>query len=70
MASGRDIAPDTADVIPVNSNTQDIATLVRFGKASCRKVIQTFVWATAYNIVAIRFVVSVFTVPAYTLILL
>lgn len=53
VGSGTDIAADTADIILVNSNPQDISTLIRFGKATYRKMIQNFVWATAYNVVAI-----------------
>ncbi len=53
VGSGTDVAAETADIILVNSNPKDIATLVVFGKATYRKIIQNFIWATAYNIVAI-----------------
>ncbi|MEJ2595182.1 MAG: copper-translocating P-type ATPase [bacterium] len=53
VGSGTDIAAETADIILVNSNPKDIASLIRFGKATHRKMIQNFVWATAYNVVAI-----------------
>ena len=42
-----------ADIILVNSNPKDIASLVVFGKATYRKMIQNFIWATGYNVVAI-----------------
>ncbi|WP_010665180.1 copper-translocating P-type ATPase [Marinilabilia salmonicolor] len=53
VGSGTDVAAETADIILVNSNPQDIASLITFGKATYRKMIQNFVWATGYNVVAI-----------------
>jgi len=53
VGSGTDIAAETADIILVNSNPKDIASLVIFGKATYNKMIQNFIWATAYNVVAI-----------------
>ncbi len=53
IGSGTDVAASTADIILVHSNPQDIVTLIRFGKATYRKMIQNLVWATAYNILAI-----------------
>ena len=53
VGSGTDVAAETADIILVNSNPQDIPTLILFGKATYRKMIQNFVWATSYNVVAI-----------------
>ncbi|MCJ7820815.1 MAG: heavy metal translocating P-type ATPase, partial [Bacteroidales bacterium] len=53
VGSGTDIAAETADIILVNSNPQDIASLVVFGKATYSKMIQNFIWATGYNVVAI-----------------
>ncbi|MFW5767777.1 MAG: copper-translocating P-type ATPase [Bacteroidota bacterium] len=53
VGSGTDVAAETADIILVNSNPQDIASLVLFGKETYKKMIQNFVWATAYNVVAI-----------------
>ena len=53
VGSGTDIAAETADIILVNSNPQDIANLILFGKATYNKMIQNLVWATGYNVVAI-----------------
>lgn len=53
VGSGTDVAAETADIILVNSNPQDIASLITFGKATYRKMIQNFAWATGYNVVAI-----------------
>ena len=53
VGSGTDVAAETADIILVNSNPQDIASLILFGKATYRKMIQNLIWATAYNVVAV-----------------
>jgi Cu2+-exporting ATPase len=53
IGSGTDVAASTADIVLVDSNLQDIVTLIRFGKATYSKMIQNLVWATAYNVFAI-----------------
>ena len=53
VGSGTDVAAETADIILVNSNPQDILNLIMFGKATYKKMIQNLVWATAYNAFAI-----------------
>ena len=53
VGSGTDVAAETADIILVNSNPQDIAKLILFGKATYKKMIQNLVWATGYNAFAI-----------------
>lgn len=53
VGSGSDIAAETAGIILVNSNPKDIASLILFGKATYRKMIQNLIWATGYNVVAI-----------------
>jgi P-type Cu2+ transporter len=53
VGSGTDVAAETADIVLVNSNPQDILHLILFGKATYNKMIQNLVWATAYNAFAI-----------------
>ena len=53
VGSGTDVAAETADIILVNSNPEDIVSLLVFGKETYKKMIQNFVWATGYNVVAI-----------------
>lgn len=53
VGSGSDIAAETAGIVLVNSNPKDIVSLIQFGKATYRKMIQNLVWATGYNIVAL-----------------
>ncbi len=53
VGSGSDIAAETAGIILVNSNPKDIASLILFGKATHRKMIQNLLWATGYNVIAL-----------------
>ena len=53
VGSGSDIAAETAGIVLVNSNPKDIVSLILFGKATYRKMIQNLMWATGYNVVAL-----------------
>ncbi|WP_233496694.1 copper-translocating P-type ATPase [Mucilaginibacter hurinus] len=53
VGSGSDIAAETAGIVLVNSNPKDIVSLILFGKATYRKMIQNIIWATGYNVFAL-----------------
>lgn len=53
VGSGTDVAAETADIILVNSDPKDIASLILFGKATYHKMIQNLWWAAGYNIITI-----------------
>ena len=53
LASGSDIAAETAGIVLVNSNPKDVVNLILFGKATHRKMIQNLIWATGYNVIAL-----------------
>jgi len=53
IGSGTDVAAETADIILVNSNPKDVSSLIMFGKATHKKMIQNLFWATGYNVIAI-----------------
>ena len=53
IGSGTDVAAETADIILVNSNPADVTSLILFGKATYKKMIQNLLWATGYNFFAI-----------------
>jgi Cu2+-exporting ATPase len=53
VGSGTDVAAETADIILVDSNPQDVTSLILFGKATYRKMVQNLFWATGYNVIAI-----------------
>ena len=53
VGSGSDIAAETAGIVLVNSNPKDIVSLILFGKATYKKMIQNLCWATGYNVIAL-----------------
>jgi Cu2+-exporting ATPase len=53
IGSGTDVAAETADIVLVNSNPEDVTQLIKFGKATHKKMIQNLFWATGYNVIAI-----------------
>ena len=53
IGSGSDIAAETAGIVLVNSNPNDVVNLILFGKATYRKMIQNLIWATGYNVIAL-----------------
>ncbi len=53
IGSGTDVAAETADIILVNSDPKDVASLILFGRATHQKMIQNLVWATAYNAITL-----------------
>jgi len=53
VGSGTDVAAETADIILVNSDPQDVVQMIAFGKATYRKMIQNLIWAVGYNVIAI-----------------
>ena len=53
VGSGTDVAAETADIILVNSNPKDIVSLILFGTATYKKMMQNLWWAAGYNIVAV-----------------
>lgn len=67
VGSGTDVAAETADIILVNSNPQDIANLILFGKATYNKMIQNLIWATGYNTFAIPLAAGVLYTSGFVL---
>jgi P-type Cu2+ transporter len=52
IGAGTDVAIETADVILVKSDPNDVVNLIKLSKATYTKMIQNLVWATGYNIIA------------------
>jgi Cu2+-exporting ATPase len=65
VGSGTDVAAESADIILVNSDPKDISSLILFGKATYKKMIQNLVWATAYNAFVIPLAAGV--IPGFML---
>jgi len=53
IGAGTDVAMETADIILVKSNPQDVVAIVGLAKATYRKMVQNLAWATGYNVIAI-----------------
>jgi len=68
IGSGTDVAAETSDIILVNSNPKDIVSLILFGKATYKKMIQNLLWATLYNLItlplATGFISGIMITPA------
>ena len=53
VGSGTDVAAETADIILVNSDPKDVVSVIAFGKATYRKMVENLFWAVGYNVIAI-----------------
>lgn len=53
IGAGTDVAMETADVVLVKSNPEDVVALLDLSKKTYRKMIQNLWWAAGYNILAI-----------------
>lgn len=52
IGAGTDVAVETADIILVRSNPEDVVAMIRLAKATYRKMVQNLAWATGYNALA------------------
>ncbi|MDP4549618.1 heavy metal translocating P-type ATPase [Alkalihalobacillus macyae] len=53
IGAGTDVAMETADIVLVKSNPEDVVSIVELSKATYKKMIQNLWWAAGYNIIAI-----------------
>ncbi|MFD2925401.1 copper-translocating P-type ATPase [Halobacillus naozhouensis] len=53
IGSGTDVAVETADIVLVKSNPEDIVSVVELSQNTYKKMVQNLWWAAGYNIVAI-----------------
>jgi Cu2+-exporting ATPase len=53
IGAGTDVAVETADIVLVRSNPQDVVAIIALAKATYRKMVQNLAWATGYNAFAI-----------------
>jgi Cu2+-exporting ATPase len=52
IGAGTDVAIESADIVLVRSDPQDVAAIVELARATYRKMVQNLWWATGYNAVA------------------
>ena len=53
VGSGTDVAAETADIVLVNSDPEDVVKIISYGRATYRKMIENLAWAAGYNVIAI-----------------
>lgn len=53
IGAGTDVAIESADIVLVKSNPQDVAKTIAYSKVTYKKMIQNLIWATGYNAFAI-----------------
>ncbi len=53
IGAGTDVAIESADIVLVRSNPQDVAAIMALSRATYDKMVQNLLWATGYNTVAI-----------------
>jgi len=52
VGAGTDVAIESADVVLVRSNPEDVFAILALSRATYRKMVQNLLWATGYNAVA------------------
>ena len=68
IGAGTDVAIETADVVLMRSDPLDVATAIKIGRGTLRKMRQNLGWAIGYNAVALPIAAGVFE-PAFGLVL-
>ena len=68
IGAGTDVAIETADVVLMRSDPLDVATALRIGRGTLRKMRQNLGWAIGYNSVALPIAAGAFE-PAFGLVL-
>jgi Cu2+-exporting ATPase len=68
IGAGTDVAIETADVVLMRSDPLDVATALRIGRGTLRKMRQNLSWAVGYNAVALPIAAGVFE-PSFGLVL-
>ena len=67
VGAGTDIAMDSADIVLMKNNPEDIARAVRFSKKTIRNIKQNLFWAFFYNSLGIPLAAGVFSSVGLTL---
>jgi Cu2+-exporting ATPase len=68
IGAGTDVAIETADMVLMRSDPLDVATALRIGRGTLRKMRQNLGWAVGYNAIALPIAAGVFE-PAFGLVL-
>lgn len=68
IGAGTDVAIETADVVLMRSDPLDVATALKIGRGTLRKMRQNLGWAIGYNAIALPIAAGIFE-PAFDLVL-
>jgi Cu2+-exporting ATPase len=63
IGAGTDVAIETADVVLMRSDPQDVAVALIIGRGTLRKMRQNLGWAVGYNSIALPIAAGVFVAP-------
>ena len=53
IGAGTDVAVESADIVLVRNDPRDVTAILAMSRATYRKMLQNFILATGYNVVAI-----------------
>lgn len=53
IGAGTDVAIESADIILVRSNPEDVVSLIHLARSTYQKSVQNLAWATGYNLIAL-----------------
>ena len=68
VGNGTDIAMESADIVLVKNNPEDVATAIRFSRATMKTIRQNLFWAFGYNTLGIPVAAGILY-PAFHLLL-
>ena len=60
IGAGTDVAIDSADIVLMNSDLQDVAACVRLGRGTLRNIHENLFWAFFYNVICIPLAAGLF----------
>ncbi len=63
VGSGTDVAIDSADIVLMKSDLQDVVTTIELSRATIRNIKENLFWAFFYNIICIPLAAGVFYEP-------
>lgn len=67
IGAGIDVNPETADVVLLTSDPEQVAVAIKLAKRSQLKVVQSIWWAAAFNLVAIPLAAGVLQPVGFTI---
>ena len=63
IAAGTDVAVDSADMVLMKSDLQDVVNAIRLSQKTIKNIKQNLFWAFLYNVLAIPIAMGIFYIP-------